>query len=235
MDAKLIEEAQYQEAATNDAEAAENARHEATMLKMACHLPGHIVSFDASTQTAKVQPGIQRIFREKGPVDLPELVDCPVYFPGGGGFVMTFPVTKGDHCLLAFSDRAIDQWWASGKVSPPSEYRIHDMSDGFAFVGFNPRPNVPADISTSAVELRAVDGSSKIAMGQDGSISIQSGKSKDVSVSAAGKSSVNGSQVLLGCGIEATPLTNGVLTASCICPFTNLPHVGGSTKVLAGL
>jgi hypothetical protein len=58
--------------------------------------PGIIQSFDAGKQTAVVAPVVEKWFRGKGFKPLPPLVDVPVQFPGGGGFVLTFPVAKGD-------------------------------------------------------------------------------------------------------------------------------------------
>ncbi|HVT06739.1 MAG TPA: Gp138 family membrane-puncturing spike protein [Polyangia bacterium] len=82
----------------------------------------------------------------------------PVYFPAGGGFVLTLPVAQGDECLVVFSERAIDNWFAHGGIQGPSEFRLHDYSDGFAFVGFASKPNAIPVVATDAVELRTRDG-----------------------------------------------------------------------------
>lgn len=140
-----------EEAAASHADAAQRELH-------TC-LPGIIKSFDPAKQTAKVQPAIKRLFTETGFVDLPECVDCPVQFPAGGNFVLTFPVTAGDECLLVFSERAIDFWWDRGGTQEPSEYRLHDLSDGFALVGVSSKPRfLSPGVNTSAVELRTRDG-----------------------------------------------------------------------------
>jgi hypothetical protein len=233
MDPTLLEQLQNEESLADDAEAAENARIEARILDLHTSIPGHVVSYDATKQTAVCQPGIQRIFRGQGAIDLPQLVDCPVHFPSGGGFVLSFPVSVGDECLLIFSERAIDYWWQNGGVQLPAEYRTHDLSDAFAFVGVSSLPHVPAGLSASAVELRAVDGSSKVSLGQDGSITVTSKPGKDVSLASGSNVNVSGSMVLLNASPGATPLDSGVVRASYICPFTGSPHVG-STTVLAG-
>lgn len=120
-------------------------------------LPGIIQSFDAAKQTAVVQPAIKRIFTELGPVNLPLCVDVPVAFPGGGDFFLTFPVKAGDECILMFSERAIDNWYDKGGVQLPSEYRIHDLSDGVAIVGLNSQPKKLAALQTTGAELRTRD------------------------------------------------------------------------------
>lgn len=117
-------------------------------------LPGKVVSFSATTQTAKVQPCIKRLWIDDGWLALPECVDVPVYFPGGGGYVLTFPVAAGDSCLLVFAERAIDYWWEKGGVQEPSEVRMHDLSDAFAFVGFRPKPGAVSGFAAGRAELR---------------------------------------------------------------------------------
>jgi hypothetical protein len=124
-------------------------------------MPGIVQSFNRETQTAVVQPAIQRlIVGESEPVTLPVCPDVPVFFPGGGGYVLTLPVAQGDECLLQFSERAIDFWFDRGGVQQPSEVRTHDLSDGFAFVGFRSKPNfIAGGVAAGGCELRAVDGS----------------------------------------------------------------------------
>ncbi|MGP8474840.1 Gp138 family membrane-puncturing spike protein [Burkholderia sp. PR2] len=126
-------------------------------------LPGIIDSYDANAQTVAVQPGIKtRIRAEDGStktVALPLLVDCPVQFPSGGNCTLTFPVTPGDECLVVFADSAIDAWWQSGGVGEKVSVRNHDLSDGFALLGFRSQPRVLSNVSTSSTQLRSDDGS----------------------------------------------------------------------------
>lgn len=136
-------------------------------------LPGIVESFDPDALTVSVQPAIQaNVTAEDGSVRaaaLPLLVDVPVVFPQGGGFLLTFPVRAGDECLVVFSSRCIDSWWQSGGVQPQAEQRLHDLSDGFALVGPRSRARrVTPAVSTEAVMLRAEDGSSFVEIAPDG-------------------------------------------------------------------
>ena len=242
MDPTLLPAVQDLEAATNDAEAAQNARIEARLLEVHTCMTGAIVSYDPAKKTAVCKPGIKRIFRgDMGAVDLPNLVDCLVSFPSGGGFTLTFPLAPGDECELRFSERALDCWWQNGQgigpnsAQPPAEYRMHDLSDCICQVGISSKPHVPPGLSTTAVELRANDGSSKVSMGQDGSVTVVSKSGKDVSVNAGGNANISGELVKLNADPTANPATNGVVSASCPCHFDGLPHaVGASTTVLVG-
>ena len=90
-----------------------------------CALPGKVISFDAETQTAKIQPAVKL-----GSLTYPPLSDVPVFMP------VPFEVNPGDACLVVFADVDIDAWLASGEAEEPLSARRHSLSDGFAFVGF---------------------------------------------------------------------------------------------------
>ena len=104
-----------------------------------CALPGIVVSFDAETQTAAVQPAVKRVLchpeRSEGSprrsdVSLPLLHDVPVFMP------VPFDVRPGDLCLLVFADCDIDAWLETGNAEKTASGRMHSLSDAFAFVGF---------------------------------------------------------------------------------------------------
>lgn len=90
-----------------------------------CALPGIVVSFDAMTRTAEIQPAVKA-----GSMNYPVLSDVPVFMP------VPFDVQPGDACLVVFADVDIDDWFVSGEPREPRSARKHSLSDGFAFVGF---------------------------------------------------------------------------------------------------
>lgn len=141
-------------------------------------MPGIIQSFNPSAQTASVQPALKAKIRRPDTtvrsVTLPLIVDVPVVFPAGGGFTLTFPVKAGDECLLVFASRCIDAWWQSGGVQEPMEARMHDLSDGFAFVGARSQVRVlnPA-VDTSNVQLRSDDGEDFVEIRPDGTVKLE--------------------------------------------------------------
>lgn len=132
-------------------------------------LPGIIQSFNAVQQTVVVQPAVRAVvFNVNGQptnLALPLLMDCPVQFPGGGGYTLTFPVAAGDECLVVFSSRCIDAWWQSGGVQNQAVLRMHDLSDGFALLGFRSVPRALSAVSTSATQLRSDDGGTFVEVG----------------------------------------------------------------------
>ena len=138
-------------------------------------MPGIIESFNPAEQTAVIKVAIQLRRTHPGKPDTWEtikpLLDCPVYFPAGGNVCLTFPVTAGDECLVVFASRCIDYWWAYGEVGKQMIYRMHDLSDGFAFVGFSSKPKVISNISTDSTQLRTDDGATFIDL-KSGNITV---------------------------------------------------------------
>lgn len=125
-------------------------------------LPAIINGFDPVAMTISCTPSIQAIVTDRNGamshVTISQLVDVPVCFPHGGGYLITFPIRSGDECLVVFSSRCIDGWWQSGQVAPQTDRRMHDLSDGFAIVGPYSQVKKPAvPVSTTALEIRSED------------------------------------------------------------------------------
>jgi hypothetical protein len=118
------------------------------LARLRVSLPGVIESYDPATRTATVKPLLKETrFDEAGEEHveaLPMVCQVPVQFPGGGGFEITFPVAKGDSCMLLFADRALDKWLASGQDSDPIDLRRHDLSDAVALLGVSPTAGLTA-------------------------------------------------------------------------------------------
>jgi Phage protein Gp138 N-terminal domain/GpV Apex motif len=154
-------------------------------------LPGIVQSFNAAKQTCVVQPSLQALVTgfdgTKSWVSLPLLVDCPVFFPTGGGCTLTFPVSAGDEALVVFASRCIDAWWQSGGIQVQAEMRMHDLSDGFAFVGVSSVPNVIPAISTAAAQLRTDDGTTFVEVSATG---VKTQTTGNAAVVAGGVASV---------------------------------------------
>ena len=98
-------------------------------------MPGVVRSFNDLNHTATVQLAI-RSRKDGKNMDVPLLLDVPVFFPGGSAGTLTYPIESGDECLVVFADSCIDSWFQNGGVSNAISLRKHDYSDGFAFVGF---------------------------------------------------------------------------------------------------
>jgi len=171
---------------------------EARMKELHTSMPGIIESVDFSNQTLTVQPAIRRIFVTRDgdkeilvPTDLPILINVPFIYPRGGGYSITLPVAKGDECLLNFSERSIDNWHNTGKVSKPLGKRFHSLSDATAIVGLSSIPNKIENYSNSELQLRKDDGSAVISIKPDSSIKMQNSNGF-VELQANGQFNING-------------------------------------------
>lgn len=114
-------------------------------LELNCHHIGQIQEFNPDNQTAKITINYQKTFFIQNtntgvfePVlkEYPILVDCPVVIMSGGTANLTFPIAKGDNCILLFNDRDIDNWFQAGNTTlANATARLHSFSDAIALVG----------------------------------------------------------------------------------------------------
>ncbi|HHF4558465.1 TPA: Gp138 family membrane-puncturing spike protein [Haemophilus influenzae] len=135
-------------------------------------LPGKIVSYDAETVRATVQPSIPKRLANGEVLNAPQIVNVPVMFPmadiNGAVAQVTLPVKVGDGCLLIFSQRSLENW-LSGSNDAPDDPRMFDLSDAFCVMGGNSRsPN--ADVENLCIKY----GSGKIKIAPNGNITINS-------------------------------------------------------------
>ena len=119
---------------------------------LSCVHVGTIQSFNATNQTVYASVNYQKTFFQLNATTgkyvpvlqaYPTAINCPLVIMGGGTTKITFPITKGDECLLIFNDRDIDNWFATGvKTSGNATGRAHSFADAFALVGVHSTPNV---------------------------------------------------------------------------------------------
>lgn len=119
----------------NDMTAREKMKND-VFFNMRCCIPCIVQSYDADNGTVECQPAVrERIINQNEEIEylnLPLLTNVPVVFPSNSKYSVTFPLAKGDECLVLFSDLSIDNFWEKGNVQNPIEDRRHDLSDGIA-------------------------------------------------------------------------------------------------------
>lgn len=112
-------------------------------------LPAVVTAYDAAKQVAECQLVVREpVVGEDGETsfeDLPVISDVPVQWPSGGGYHLHFPLAKGDHVTLVFSDVATGVWRASGKPGEPGDLRRHHLSYCFAYPGLRSDSQALAD------------------------------------------------------------------------------------------
>ncbi len=211
--------------------------------------PGIIETFDPDTQLATVQPAIKRIFKTVDesdvefltPTALPVLINVPVAFPRGNGFSLTFPVKKGDECLIVFNERSIDNWNKNGGVQEPSAFRLHSLSDAMVYVGLSSQPNKITNFASDDVELRNEAGDQRIILKANGDIEIDTPSNNvkvnctNATVDATAKTTVNTAIAEVNASTKMdviTPLFN-VTAAQSI--FSGAVNINGLLTWAAGM
>jgi hypothetical protein len=92
-------------------------------------LPAQVISYDRSTNRARVQLMIVEVSTDNVLLSPLQIASVPVYQAGAGGFVISFPVNSGDLGWLKANDRDISIFSASYNQSPPNTQRQHNFSD----------------------------------------------------------------------------------------------------------
>jgi hypothetical protein len=126
------------------------------MQKIRVASPAVISEVDYEKQTLKAQITIREYINGKY-IEIPELLDVPFFILGGGDYSITMPIKKGDECLIIFGDSCVDSWWQNGDIQNPIDSRRHDLSDGFALVGFKSQKNKLEDYNDEAFQIRKED------------------------------------------------------------------------------
>jgi hypothetical protein len=120
-------------------------------------LPCRVESYDATTQRVSVQPVLKRSFTdeegERQVERLPVISNCPVQFPQGGGYRLTFPVAVGDTGMLLFSEASLDVWLSEGGEVDPVDDRRFDLSDGVFLPGVRSFANALSDASADHMTM----------------------------------------------------------------------------------
>lgn len=120
--------------------------------RLNCVQIGTIEAFNASEQTASISLNFKRVINDTLK-DYAVLVQVPCIVLNGGGGGLSFPISKGDTCVVFFNDRNMDNWFATGAVMEPDSARTHDMSDGIALVGIRSLANLLSGYLTDGVKL----------------------------------------------------------------------------------
>lgn len=160
----------------NDTETAIRTALDGRQAMMWTALPCIVTKVNLAQMTLECQPAIKGVqSNEDGTstyVNYPQLVDVPICFPSAGGFTLTLPINIGDEVLAIIASRCIDAWWQSGGIQIPAEFRMHDLSDGFALPGPRSLPRVVTGISAVNAQLRSDSGTTYLEITPTGRVNI---------------------------------------------------------------
>ena len=106
-----------------------------------------VVSFDASTMTAKCRVNNKRVrqIKQDGNQELEEYPDiyAKVHFFGWGDIGATYPITAGMEGILLFNDRELQTWFLTSNGGQLAYDRCHDLSDAIFICGLHSQPKIP--------------------------------------------------------------------------------------------
>lgn len=93
-------------------------------------LPATVLSYNTASNRATVQPLISMVNTEDEIVPRAQIASVPVMQFGGGGFVLRFPLVKGDTGWIKANDRDISLFKKNYNRTTPNTQRLHKFSDG---------------------------------------------------------------------------------------------------------
>lgn len=116
-------------------------------------MPGIVVSYDAATQTATVQPALRRVLLSEDDdlvaEELPPIENVPVSWPGCAAFTIHGTLAAGDTGDILFSSWSHNEWQASGRVSTPGDLKPHNLGSAKFYPGLRSRANAAPDTDNS--------------------------------------------------------------------------------------
>ncbi|WP_395605247.1 Gp138 family membrane-puncturing spike protein [Pseudomonas sp. B16120] len=127
---------------------------------MRTSVPGHVLSFDPSTQMAEVQIGLMLEDRLGSQQPRRPIIHVPVQFWGAAGGTLECRVARNTEGVLFFSQECIDSWVDQGGVAVKSEPRRFSINDAYFIPGVRSIPGAITDFSNDGIRLRSNDGSS---------------------------------------------------------------------------
>jgi len=135
--------------------------------------PGTVVKYNAATQRADVQPSIKCITADGKALTLPQIVECPVAWPRGGGWSMHWNLAPGDTVGILVSDRELDLWMTQGGQVEPRTTRRHELTDAIVLPGLNTDLDPNAAALPTELRLGREDGTATLLIGLDGTVTLE--------------------------------------------------------------
>jgi len=126
-------------------------------------LPAKVISYNRTTNLAKVQPLIKMVTADGNTVSRATIAEIPVFQYAGGGFMVSFPIAAGDLGWIKANDRDISLYMASFNESAPNTLRRKSFSDAMFFPDIMRGYSIAAEDAGNLV-IQYKDTTTKIAM-----------------------------------------------------------------------
>lgn len=129
-------------------------------------LPAKVISYDRDKNVATVQPLIAVLTTMGGTVSRALVASVPVLALGGGGYVLNFPLKKGDLGWIEASDRDISLFMQSMKEARPNTLRKHSFEDAKFVPDIFRQYSIQGEDAGNMV-IQTLDGSVRLAIWPD--------------------------------------------------------------------
>ena len=127
-------------------------------------IPGIIESYDNTTKRAIVRPAI-KLKRTTGQLESQaSIVDVPVIWPGGGGFILYSQLVVGNPVTIWFSQRGITQFKETFVESSPG-IGLFNKEDAYIVAGFGALNITPA--TDAGISMQSDNGQNYIVIEDD--------------------------------------------------------------------
>ncbi len=126
---------------------------ESRLAQVRVSMPGVIVSYDATTKTATVQPALSDVVfdddDERVVNEIPPIQNVPVAWPACGVLSIHGNLAEGDTGDLVFATNSISDWQRSGQVAAPGNLRLHPLGSAKFYPGLRHDKNTLPDADDS--------------------------------------------------------------------------------------
>ena len=128
-------------------------------------IPAIVEEYDRKKNIVTVQPAIQES-TSIGQYIKRAKIKAPVMQTAGGGFIVSFPLKKGDTGWLLTNDRDISLFKQQKTVINPNTYRSHSIEDSF-FIPDYVSGFGEEKVNEENIVLRALKGATEVVVGKD--------------------------------------------------------------------
>ena len=169
-------------------------------------MPAKVESYDAATQKVSVQPVIKGRYEDGETFDEPIIPDVPLCYPSGAGYMITWPLEKGDYVMLVFAERSIDEWLDQGGDGKEAQsLRRFDAADAVAIPGIRPFAEPLEGTGENLIVGEQGSPGHQLVIDKSGSIEITDGTAK---------CNIAGGKILLGSNsVNALDVLNDLISA----------------------
>jgi hypothetical protein len=134
--------------------------------------PAQIEKYDYTTAKADVKPLINATYPDGSIMKLPVIPNVPIIWPRTSLGSISFPLQRGDGCLVICAERSLDEW-LSNNQSEPTDPRMFDLNDAIAIPGLYSFASQTKITGSDKFEIHykdqqvTIDGDGNIVIGKD--------------------------------------------------------------------